>query len=110
MAIDGTPKFTTLEVREIAAEITVNTVTLTGKAGFRDKNTGATHAWTKGEGAIWSKETMEQLQTLRGYMEADLARLHFSDAPGSFSGGGAGFPSVEPRGLMEHLVEEADQA
>ena len=109
MAIDGTPKFTTLEVREISAEITTNSVTLSGKAGFRDKNTGATHAWTKGEGAIWSKETLEQLQTLRGFMEADLARLHFSDAPGSVVAG-ATYSPAEPRGLMEHLVEEADQA
>ena len=110
MAIDGTPKFTTLEVREISAVVTANSVTLTGKAGFRDVKTGAMHAWTRGEGAIWSKETLEQLQTLRGYMESDLARLHFSDAPGSVVVDGATFSS-EPRGLMEHLgADEADQA
>jgi hypothetical protein len=108
MSVDGTPKFSSLVVREISAEISVNSITLTGKAAFFDKTSGANHAWTKGEGAIWSKATIEQLQLLASMMEVDLARLHFHGGQ-SASPLSRGFPSAEPSGLMEHLGE-ADQA
>lgn len=107
MSIDGTPKFSTLVIKEISAEINGMSVVLSGKAAFVDRNNNATHGWTKGEGAIWSKETLEQLMALQQLMEVDLARLHFSVA-------GGGVPGREPApayvgGIGEHL-EEADQA
>lgn len=107
MSAEGTPKFSTLVVREITAEIGTSTVTLTGKAAYLDRTNGATHGWTKGEGAVWSKETIERLRSLQESMELDLASLHFIDAAPSQIG--RRLPSAEPGGIGEHL-EDADQA
>lgn len=108
MSIDGTPKFSTLAVKEITAEINGMSVVLTGKAAFVDRNTNATHGWTKGEGAIWSEETKAQLLVLQQLMEEDLARLHFSDSYAADSGRPQ-MRTAAPSGIGEHL-EEADQA
>jgi len=106
MAIDGTPKFASLVVAEITAEIKGSSKTLTAKAAFVDRATNHTHGWTKGEGAIWSPETIQALEALQESMERDLASLHFlgHSAPTAST-----TPSRELGGLGEHLAE-ADQA
>lgn len=105
MAIDGTPKFQTLAVAELTAELKGSSVTLTAKAAFVDRASGLTHGWTKGEGAIWSQETIARLGALRESMERDLAGLHFN---------GPALPEQQAEqrelgGLGEHLMD-AEQA
>lgn len=107
MAIDGTPKFTTLAVAEVAADFKGTSVTLSCKVAFGNRETGATHAWTKGEGAIWSKETIARLEELRAAMEQDLAARHFQEFT-VVNGGRAPSPT-HIGGIGEHL-SEADQA
>jgi hypothetical protein len=106
VSIDGTPKFGTISVREIVAEITQAGPNITGKAAFVDRTTGNTHGWTQGTGAVWSEVTRGLLMQLAASMEQDLANLHFI--------GGAGATGREESkplfsGIAEHL-EEADQA
>jgi hypothetical protein len=106
--IDGTPKFTSLAIKEISADIGVNNLTLVAKAGFVNRSNGVTHGWTRAEGAVWSDETKQKLLELKEAMEKDLATLHFQE----FSPGTQPLErsSVEPGGLMEHLrADEADQ-
>lgn len=108
MSVDGTPKFTSLSVKEVTVSFSTTNVALTGKAAFVDRNTNMTHGWTNGEGAIWSRETIEAVLLLQQSMENDLARLHFVEG-----GGGRASVSGKPLqiptgGLGEHL-EEADQ-
>ncbi len=105
MTAHGTPKFSTLVVREISAEITGMDIKLTGKAAFGDANSNTTYGWTKGEG-VWSKETLQQLLALQAMMEQDLARLHFTDAESP--GTARNQPLRVPSGIAEHL-DEADQ-
>lgn len=110
--IHGTPKFNALAIKEISADIGVNNLTLVAKAGFVDTATGATHGWTRAEGALWSRETREKLIELKDLMERDMATLHLHE----FTSQGTQQtvrPPVEPGGLMEHLGNlgsEADQA
>lgn len=107
MSIDGTPKFGTIAVKEITADITASTLTLSCKAAFVDRTSGSTHGWTWGEGGIWSQETKDRLRALQESMENDLARLHFQE------GGEMQVTrhSAQPQlgGIAEHL-EDADQA
>ena len=107
--IDGTPKFTSLAIKEISADIGVNQLQLVAKAGFVNRENGATHGWTKAEGSVWSRETIEKLLEPKALMEMDMATLHFHDAsvPGTQR---PERPTAEPGGLMEHLGSEADQA
>jgi hypothetical protein len=109
MAIDGAPKFSTLVVAEISADFKGANIQLSGKAAFVDRGSGATHAWTKGEGAIWSPETLVQLNLLRAQMELDLARLHLQDyAPVGSTTASNPLPA-RVGGILEHLQTEADQ-
>jgi hypothetical protein len=109
MAITGTPKFTGLALREIAAEFAAGgNQTLAGKAAFVDQSTGVSHGWTKNEGAAWSRETIDRLYALRDSMEADMAALHFNGYTQSVTASSVR-PTAELGGLGEHL-EEADQA
>lgn len=108
MAIDGTPKFSTLSVAEISVDFKGNNVSLTCKVGFVNRETNVTHGWTRGEGAIWSKETIARLDELRAAMEIDLAARHFHE----YSTVGGSTPTPPPvhiGGIGEHL-SEADQA
>lgn len=107
MSVDGTPKFGTIAVKEITADITQNNTTLTAKAAFVDRTTGNTHGWTQGGGAVWSRETVEILHALQASMEQDLARLHFQEGGTVVTGQRA--PTQMLGGIGEHL-EEADQA
>jgi hypothetical protein len=109
--IDGTPKFSSLALKEITADISANNIALVGKAGFVNRTNGATHGWTKAEGSVWSRATIEKLLELKELMEKDLATLHFQE----FSTGTQPVERqpVDPGGLMEHLGNlgsEADQA
>jgi hypothetical protein len=108
--IDGTPKFNSLAIRELAAEFNqMGQIKLTGKAAFVNQQGGTTHGWTRGEGAIWSQETIQRLQQLRESMEMDMGGLHFVGVnPSTFT---AERPLAElggPGGLGEHL-DDSDQ-
>lgn len=105
MSVDGTPKFGTIAVKEITADITQTNVALSCKAAFVNRATGATHGWTQGTGAVWSKETMDRLLALQESMESDLARIHFE---------GVETPTrqnvqLQIGGIAEHL-DDADPA
>lgn len=78
--INGSPKFDGLAIGSIEVDFTKQTIQLKAVAGFINTATGDTHGWTRGEGGIWSTETLQKLQELREAMEKDLARLHFEGA------------------------------
>jgi hypothetical protein len=105
MAISGTPKFSALDLKEMSAEISGTSIALSGKAAFVNPSNNATHGWTKAEGSVWSKETIEALLELRAQMEKDLARLHFEGQ----SVASDGSRPLELGGLGEHLGQDADQ-
>lgn len=106
MSVDGTPKFGTISVRELTAELLQSGPSLIGKAAFVDRTTGHTHGWTQGTGAVWSPETRALLMQLVESMEQDLANLHFLGG----SSGPSGREESKPlfSGIAEHL-EEAEQ-
>lgn len=105
--ITGTPKISGLAVLDLTAEIRATGCTLSCKAAWVDTTRGSTHGWTKGEGAIWSKETVERLLELAAAMEMDLAALHFNEARRPDAA--TERPLAELGGLAEHL-DEANQA
>jgi hypothetical protein len=100
--ITGQPKFDTLAVYTLEASLVGPTISLKCKLGFVNSKDGLTHGWSTGEGAIWSKATMDALSALREAMERDLAALHMhgmSDVGGAVVTTGPGL-----RGLGEHVV------
>jgi hypothetical protein len=110
--IVGQPKFTGLVIGELTINKMAPTTKITAKAAFVDPNTGVTYGWTTAEGALWSKETLEKLNELTAYMEADIARIHFAD--GGSSAGVIGAPILAGPavasaggGLGEHLGTDA---
>lgn len=107
MSIKGVPKFDAIALGDLAADFKKATISLNGMAAFVDSETGLTHGWTKGEGSVWSKETMLKLQELKEAMETDFARLHFGEetiqTDGSKKGPGLKFPS----GIGEHVGVDA---
>lgn len=109
MSVEGTPKFSSLVVKEITAEINGMSVSISAKAAFVDSRTNATHGWTKGEGAIWSENTKAQLLLLQQAIEEDLARAHFTDGVVQNAAFTRNNAPAEVGGITEHL-EEADQA
>lgn len=109
----GTPKFDGIAVFTAEFSFLGPTVKLSTKAAFVDSRTGHTHGWTTGEGGIWSTGTIDALKALRDSMEADLARLHFTEGaavPGT--GGGGEEPSAGGGGggLGEHLGSGGEDA
>lgn len=107
--IAGTPKFSGLAILELNADIRATGQKLECKAAWVDTQRGSTHGWAKGDGAIWSKETIERLLALVDSMEADMAVLHFQEVSGNLRLGATERPLADPGGIGEHLVE-ADQA
>lgn len=107
MSIEGHPKFNTLALATVSVNFLKPTLELKAVAAFTDSESGHTHGWTRGDGGVWSKETLKKLQELKLSMEQDLAALHFEGAtkPGSTTASqkGLGFSG----GLLEHLGEEA---
>ncbi len=104
MSVQGVPKFNEIVLGDISADFKKATISLSGVAAFVDSDTGMTHGWTKGDGPIWSKETMIKLQDLRKAMEQDLAKVHFSER--SIQGKGEhakpGLP-FQPMGIGQHI-------
>ncbi len=100
MATTGTPVFDALVLARV--EIDMLKRSLTAQAAFVDTKTGATHGWTKGEGAIWSEETKSAAAVLAASMERDLAKLHFGTQPSEVA-----LPTSGPAasGLGEHLSD-----
>jgi len=78
--INGSPKFDGLAIGNIEADFTKQTIQLKAVAGFVNTTTGDTHGWTRGEGGVWSTDTLQRLKELREAMERDLANLHFEGA------------------------------
>jgi hypothetical protein len=111
----GTPKFDGIAVHEGTFAFHVVGGSLKVKAAFVDSKSGHTHGWTTGEGPIWSKETMEAMNTLRASMERDLARLHFTGSALEVAGDTVSTASptgASVGGLGEHLgtgEEDAQQ-
>jgi hypothetical protein len=103
--ISGTPRFGALSVHEVAITFTSISTVITSKAAFVDPTRNVTHGWTKGEGGIWSPETIALAQQLRAALETDLARVHFSE----FAVQGVGAPLPEPSGLGEFVNGDAPQ-
>ena len=104
MSVKGVPKFDTIALGDITADFKKATISLSGVAAFADSETGMTHGWTKGEGPVWSTETMLKLKELREAMERDLARVHFGK--GTIHANGEqtrpGLP-FQPTGISQHL-------
>jgi len=101
VSVKGSPRFNGLAAGRIEIDFLRNPIHIEVTAAFIDTETGHTHGWTKGEGAVWSPETRQAIKKLRESMEADLARIHFTDhatAPPGLARqtGGEG-------GLGEHL-------
>lgn len=108
MPISGTPKFTSLSIAEVAVEFRSDSaIMLSCKAAFLDTERHAAYGWTRGEGSIWSPETMALLNQLRESMEQDMARLHFVDQPVR-NGVAVGQPT-QVLGIGEHIGQDADQ-
>jgi hypothetical protein len=107
MPVDGTPKFSTLSVAEIQADFKGSNVVLTCKAGFVDRNTNVTHGWTRGEGAVWSRTTIDALVALREAMEQDLAAKHFVEY--SATPTGVSHTPPERIGGIGEFLNEAEQ-
>ena len=98
MAVTGTPVFDAIAIAEVSINLLKKT--LTAEAAFVNTKTGATHGWTKGEGAIWSEETRAAVAALTAAIERDLARQHFGSAETSLPA------SAQPAsGLGEHLSD-----
>ena len=85
---------------ELSANFLGATIELRAKAAFVNTEDGATHGWTEGSGAIWSPDTIRQLELLRSAMESDLARMHMEDAQPIQRGKSE---ERSPSGLAEHL-------
>ena len=107
MSVQGVPRFDAVTLGDITADFKAKaTISLKGVAAFVDSETGMTHGWTRGEGPVWSKETMVKLQELKDLMERDLAKIHFREdsvhAIGAPKTPGLNFPS----GIGQHLGHE----
>lgn len=103
----GTPKFTGIVLGQLTVDkLSKPTIQITAKAAFIDPNTGNTYGWTTAEGALWSKETLEQLNSLLVSMEQDIARVHFGDggyeAPAAVAPAAPATPKASG-GLGEHV-------
>lgn len=107
MSVKGVPKFDSITMGDLTADFKKATISLSGVAAFVDSESGQTHGWTKGEGPVWSKDTMLKLQDLKESMERDLAKVHMSEdtirADGDRTKPGLEFPS----GIGEHVGVDA---
>jgi hypothetical protein len=103
--IKGEMKFDAISIGKLSADFLKETLHLEATAAFADSSTGETHGWTKGDGRVWSKETMQALVVLRESMERDLAKLHFSDGAGTSTAAAS-----EPSGIGERLGSAAVDA
>lgn len=103
MSVKGVPKFDSVTMGDINADFKKATISLGGVAAFVDSETGQTHGWTRGEGPVWSKETMLKLQELKDSMEHDLARVHFGDDVIQSNGENTRAGLAFPRGIGEHI-------
>jgi hypothetical protein len=99
--IKGIPRFDGIAIGQLSANFNRETLHLEATAGFVDSKTGETHGWTKGDGRMWSKETMQKLLELREAMESDFSRLHFSMTGSEYVGP---VHSKAPSGIGEHLA------
>jgi hypothetical protein len=70
---------------------------MVAKVAYVKSDTGATLGFTTH--ANWSTETLQKLADLRTSMENDVARIYFGQAAGS--------AATQPRGLADHLGEDA---
>lgn len=77
MSVKGTPRLQELAITSFEVSYEKATIGLKATAAFVDASTGVTLAWTRGEGGVWSKKTMEMLGELRLAMELDLGKRHF---------------------------------
>lgn len=101
--IQGTAKFNAIALGEFTVNFLGPTTKVSAKAAFVGTQTGHTHGWTNNE--QWSPETMSKLGELRALMEADLAKIHFSDGRDLTEGGPVFGGQVPAGGLAEHLSE-----
>lgn len=101
MSVKGTPRLQELAITSFDVSYEKATISLKATAGFVDAKTGETLAWTRGEGGVWSKETMEKLGELRLAMERDLGKRHFTDGTVPSNGKERGL-NLE-NGLSAHL-------
>lgn len=107
MSVKGVLKFNSIAVSELNADFMKATIVLKAVAAFVDSETGETHGWSRGDGTVWSKDTLKKLQELRSAMERDLGRIHFTEDSVA-SNGEDKKPGLNfPKGIGEHLGSEA---
>ena len=77
MTVRGTLRADGLVVARIDIDSLVSTPKVHCLAALVHTEGGQTLAWTEGEGAMWSADTMKKLQELRNAMERDMAARLF---------------------------------
>lgn len=107
MSVKGVPKFDAITLGDFTADFKKATISLSGVAAFIDSETGMTHGWTRGNGPVWSKDTMKKLQELKEAMEEDLARIHFGEESIQVHGTKTKPGLKLPSGLGEHVGRDA---
>lgn len=98
--IKGTVRFNGISIGSLNVDMMRQQLHLEATAAFVDADTGETHGWTKADGKIWSKSTMEKLKELTDSMEKDLAKMHFTETS---SDGASRKPGMEVGGIAEHI-------
>lgn len=102
----GTPSFDGLAIGELSANFMggPGVVELKAKVAFINTRTNKTHGWTNH--STFSPAVIAKLKELTDLMEEEVARVQFSDVPGTFGGGSP--PAAAPTGGLGEFLGAGD--